>query len=86
MPREITDAEGITWTCIQAYAGLEASGDDDEAAPAAAKGKPVDVICTPSGGARSVRLTLAADWEASVPDEDLLARVLKGLRQPADGK
>ena len=32
MPREITDGEGITWTCIQAFAGL---GNDPEKADAA---------------------------------------------------
>jgi hypothetical protein len=32
MPREVTDLDGITWTCIQAFAGL---GKDPEKAEAA---------------------------------------------------
>jgi hypothetical protein len=32
VPREVTDADGITWTCIQAFAGL---GNDAEKIDAA---------------------------------------------------
>ncbi|RDI62423.1 hypothetical protein [Microvirga subterranea] len=72
MPREITDADGITWSCIQAFAGL---GDDPEKADAArVEGSPdeVHVVCTPSGGAKSVRLELPSDWESRLSDDELL--------------
>lgn len=72
MPREITDADGTTWSCIQAFAGL---GNDAEKAEAArVDGAPdrVHVVCTPSGGAKSVRLELSADWEEQSADEALL--------------
>lgn len=72
MPREITDADGTTWSCIQAFAGL---GNDAEKADAArVEGAPdrVHVVCTPGGGAKSVRLDLPVDWEESLADEALL--------------
>ncbi|WNZ27449.1 hypothetical protein HJG54_31720 [Leptolyngbya sp. NK1-12] len=50
MEREVTDSEGITWTCIQALSGIS-----DDAAQV--KGEDAYwVVCTPSGGAASVRL------------------------------
>lgn len=72
MPREITDGDGITWSCIQAFAGL---GNDREKADAArVEGSPdqVHVVCTPSGGAKSVRLELPSDWESRLSDDELL--------------
>ena len=74
--REVTDAEQTTWTCIQAYAGV----GDGEAAQAleekrAAEGRGVPVVCTPSGGAQSVRLELTHDWVASLTDDALLAEI-----------
>ncbi|MBM1169696.1 hypothetical protein [Microvirga arabica] len=81
MPREVIDAEGITWTCIQAFAGL---GNDPEKMDAArvdgARNK-VHIVCTPSGGAKSVRIELAADWETSLPDDDLLQAIRSQLAQ-----
>lgn len=59
MPREITDADGTAWTAVQVFAGL---GEDDpeETDAARVKGAPdrVHVVCTPSSGARSVRVQL----------------------------
>jgi hypothetical protein len=75
MPREITDAEGITWSCIQAFAGL---GNDPEKAEAArVEGSPdrVHVVCTPSGGAKSLRLELPSAWESELSDDDLLEAI-----------
>jgi hypothetical protein len=66
MPREITDKDGITWSCIQAFAGL---GNDPEKADAArVNGSDrLHVVCTPSGGAASVRLELPDGWERECP-------------------
>jgi hypothetical protein len=33
------------------------------------------VVCTPSGGTRSVRVQLPAGWEERLPDGDILAAV-----------
>ncbi|HST95102.1 MAG TPA: hypothetical protein VLJ78_10030 [Microvirga sp.] len=78
MAREITDAEGTTWSCIQAFAGL---GNDPEKADAArveGAGDRLQVVCTPSGGARSLRLELPEDWEKRLSDEDLLRAIRAG--------
>ena len=73
MSREVTDADGITWTCLQAYAGLS------EGAEAAARtdgpGERYHVVCTPSGGAQSVRLELPGGWAESCSDEELLRAI-----------
>jgi hypothetical protein len=74
--REVTDTEQTTWTCVQAYAGV----GDSEAAQAleekrAAEGRGVPVVCTPSGGAQSVRLELTHDWATALSDDTLLAEI-----------
>ena len=76
MAREITDDEQRTWSCVQAFAGL---GDSAAADAAAAKltstEGTVAVVCTPSGGAQSVRLELPTDWEAAVDDAALASAI-----------
>jgi hypothetical protein len=75
--REITDSEGTAWTCVQAFSGaggklaekLRRKGHRGRRASAG--------VCTPSGGARSVRLELASDWLEELSDEDLLAAMGK---------
>lgn len=73
MPREVTDGEGTTWSCVEAYAGLSEEGKSD-----AAKVEGTDrfrVIATPSGGARTVELELPAGWEEEMSDEDLVRAI-----------
>ena len=73
MPRDIVDADGITWPCVQAFAGL--GKDAAKAEAARVEGAPglVHVVCTPGGGARSVRLELSADyWEEACTDVGIL--------------
>ncbi|MDF1504259.1 hypothetical protein [Roseisolibacter sp. H3M3-2] len=60
-PREVTDEDGLTWSCVEALA------DPGE-------GK-VAVVCTPSGGAQSERLELPVDWRTSLDDAALLAEL-----------
>jgi hypothetical protein len=72
MPREVTDGEGIAWSCIQAFAGLGNDPEKAEAARADGPGDRLQVVCTPSGGAKSVRLALPADWEREMGDDELL--------------
>lgn len=75
MAREVTDADGITWSCIQAYAGLTDGAPKDAAAQVDEMHDTYWVVCTPSGGARSVRLELQGDWETSYSDEALLSEI-----------
>jgi hypothetical protein len=81
MPREFTDAEGITWSCIQAFAGLGNDREKAEAARVEGTSDQVHVVCTPSGGAKSVRLELPADWEESMPEEALAKAIHAGLSE-----
>lgn len=79
MSRELQDDGGIAWSCIQAFAGL--GNDPDEAEAARVDGDRVQVVCTPSGGAKSVRLRLPQHWEEHTPDESLLAAIQEALAQ-----
>jgi hypothetical protein len=78
MAREVRDEEeGIGWSCVEAYAGLASDGEHK---PAAAESPgTVAVVCTPSGGARSVRLELMHGWEQALTDDDLLHRIKADL-------
>jgi hypothetical protein len=68
--REVTDREGITWTCIQALSGIS-----DEAAQVKGEENSYWVVCTPSGGAQSVRVKLQGDWQTTDSDEALLDEI-----------
>ena len=76
MQRDVTDGEQTTWSCVQAFSG---TGDSAAARAAAERvagedGK-VAVVCTPGGGAQSVRLELDPGWEESLSDDALLAAI-----------
>jgi hypothetical protein len=73
LPREVRDDEAITWSCVEAYAGL--SGAAGDAARVDGPGERYRVVCTPSGGAMSVELELPAGWEESLSDDDLLREI-----------
>ena len=81
MPRDVTTDDELVWSCVEAYAGLAGGeddgdgGDGDGRTPTRAGGEPVTVVCTPRGGAPSVRLQLAADWEQSAGDDELRAAI-----------
>ena len=87
MPREITDEDGKAWTCIQAFAGLDQDSDHGstkaEAARVAGSEDRFHVVCTPSGGARSVRVELPGGWEDGVRDEELLRAIRAKLAEGA---
>jgi hypothetical protein len=78
----VTGEDGTVWSCVQAYAGLAADGGGGGEAASRAEGEDgrVEVVCTPSGGAKTVRLELAADWEESLGD-DALAREIESRRE-----
>lgn len=75
MPREVTDKEGVTWTCVQAYGGLTRKGENEEAARVEGEEDLFEVVCTPSGGAQTVRLRLEGGWEEGRGDEELLREI-----------
>jgi hypothetical protein len=75
MQRELQDQEGTNWTCVQAYSGLHQSQENQEAAKLNASENHVRVVCTPNGGARSIRIELPEDWFENLSDEQLLIRI-----------
>ncbi len=68
--RDVTDSDGLSWACVQAYAGL---GEGAAAAEAAehSDGDTVTVVCTPTGAAQTVRLDLQPDWAEALSDDAL---------------
>lgn len=81
MEREVKDTDGITWTCVQAYTGLSDGVQDQEAAQVKGTDDTYWVVCTPSGGAKSVRLKLQGEWETSYSDEALLSEITAQRQQ-----
>ncbi len=75
MARKVKDAEGITWSCEQAFAGLSDERASEAAARRVADGDGIAVVCTPSGGAQSVRVTLPEDWETALEEDALLREI-----------
>ena len=78
MPREVTDGDGVRWTCVQAYAGLAQSADESGNADAARVDGAKDlfrVVCTPSGGAQTAELELPGDWEEGMGDDELVKAI-----------
>lgn len=75
MERAVSDGNGITWTCIQAFTGLSDQAENQEAAQVKGQEGIYWVVCTPSGGAKSVRLKLPDGWETTYSDEALLHEI-----------
>ncbi|QCR24862.1 hypothetical protein C1N53_03230 [Pontibacter sp. SGAir0037] len=73
--REVTDQDGTTWTCVQAYGGLSKEKADKATELAEAGKGTVTVVCTPSGGAQTIRLQLPPSWEETTSEEQLLAAI-----------
>jgi hypothetical protein len=74
--REIQVTDGTIWACVQAYTGLNHSPENEKAAKVEGKGNKVKVVCTPSGGAQTVRLELPQDWLEDLSDEDLESQIV----------
>ncbi len=73
--RIVTDQDNITWTCVQAYTGLNGEAAERATEITQDEGGQVSVVCTPSGGAQSVRLELNPDWDEALPDNELLKAI-----------
>jgi hypothetical protein len=69
--REIQDKNGTTWQCVQAFAGVETKTTHKAVEHSENKDGTVTVICTPSGGAQTVRLQLPANWNDQMENEEL---------------
>ena len=75
MEREITDSNGITWSCVQAYSGLDNNAENQDAAQVKGQEDSYWVVCTPSGGAKSVHIKVPPRWHEQMSDAELLAAI-----------
>ena len=78
--REVTDSHNITWSCVQAYAGLSGKAAEKATDLAETPEGQVTVVCTPSGGEQTVRLELPENWFDQLSDEALLAQLAAGRK------
>ena len=74
--REVTDSNNVRWTCVQAYSGTDGKISKKIEEISETNEGLVPVICTPSGGAQSVRVNLSKDWE-SFDDAQLVEAIEK---------
>ncbi|MGV3538426.1 MAG: hypothetical protein ACO1OQ_01360 [Rufibacter sp.] len=79
--REVTDQDNLTWTCVQAYAGLQGQAAEKATELAESAEGTVTVVCTPSGQAQTVRLDLPKTWLESLSDEELVRQIEQGKKQ-----
>lgn len=77
--REVQDEENTIWTCVQALSGLSGQAAEEAAEKIESEEGKIPVVCTPGGGAQSVRLELPKDWAERMSDEDL-SRSIKQAR------
>lgn len=68
--REVTDQKGTSWSCVQAFSA--GNGDNSAKIAKLTEGDTIPVVCTPSGGAQSIRLQLPQDWLEGFSDDELL--------------
>ncbi|GAA4379173.1 hypothetical protein GCM10023186_16450 [Hymenobacter koreensis] len=73
--REVTDTHNTTWACVQAYTGVDSTVAAEAAERSETTGGAVPVVCTPTGGAQTVRLELGKDWFENLSDEELTAAI-----------
>ncbi|OON71172.1 hypothetical protein B0919_02050 [Hymenobacter sp. CRA2] len=69
--REVTDQHNTTWTCVQAYAAVDSAATAEAVEKSETAEGTVPVVCTPSGGAQTVRLELSKDWLDNLSDDEL---------------
>jgi hypothetical protein len=74
--REVQAPDNTTWVCVQALSGVSTGQDQIENKIQDDNGN-VPIVCTPSGGAQTVRIQLPKDWLEATSDEKLLAEISK---------
>jgi hypothetical protein len=85
MPHEISDAEARTWSYVQAFAGFGNDPGKANTTRMHGEGGRLDVVCTPNGGAKFVRLDLAGGWEEGMSDGGMLKAVQEKLAAASSG-
>ncbi len=72
--KEVTDSNGTRWVCVQAFSDTYEELAKKAAEIANEDGK-MAVVCTPSGGAQTVRLQLNVNWENELDEEQLVKAI-----------
>ncbi len=65
---------------MQAYSGMEGKASEKAAELLESEDAKVPVVCTPNGGAQSVRLNLEKNWDDELSEEQLLDAIFKSKR------
>lgn len=82
LQREVTDEENTNWVCVQAFAGTNSQAAEEAADMVETEEGKIPVVCTPSGGAQTVRLQLNRDWLDSYTDEELVTAITEARAEP----
>ncbi len=81
--REITDSDNTRWTCVQAFAGVKGKAAEQATQLSESAEGTVPVVCTPSGGAQTVRLELPVNWFDELSDDQLGAAITAQRNSPS---
>jgi hypothetical protein len=74
--REVRDTNNVAWSCVQAFSGTNGDAAKRAAQLSKENSETVEVICTPSGGAQTVRLNLDQQWLEKISDDDLVTAIV----------
>ncbi|HEY0653248.1 MAG TPA: hypothetical protein VGD65_08965 [Chryseosolibacter sp.] len=74
--REVQDQNNTKWVCVEALSGL-ADNSEDVKEKIQDKDGNVPVVCTPSGGAQTVRIHVGENWIDALSDAELLDEITK---------
>jgi hypothetical protein len=78
--REVRDDQDkLTWNCVQAFTATNGMAAE-KAVELSKQHNMVEVICTPTGGAQTVRLKLHENWIDSIDDNALLQAIRKEMK------
>ncbi len=75
--REVTDKQNVRWTCVEVYSGMQQKLSEKAAEIIENEDGKVTVVCTPTGGAQTVRLELNNNWLEQLQDEALIDAISK---------
>jgi hypothetical protein len=74
--REVQDQNNTKWVCVEAMSGLT-DNSSEVADKIQDKNGNVPVVCTPSGGAQTIRINVSSDWNNALSDEELMSEIAK---------
>jgi hypothetical protein len=77
--KEIQTGDGTKWQCVEALEGMNGNLAQ-KAEQVNGESENVVVVCTPSGGAQTVRVQLPKSWKESMTDNEL-AEAIDNNRQ-----